>query len=245
MGRAVFPPCCVAWVQTMMEVMKMMGPPSKGPVHTLLNSVPPLCIRPLLTHASARDSWTLSGKSGSVCLVGTLLLSPGSWCTQGFVCALQESVSQFCGSSGGSMVGLIVTSSKTAHATHRSAAPRAPAPLAGHCWPVSPQETLWHSKAGLTQSLWDLLVHTRVWVLQVSLAGVRFDSKHDFAPPTILLVSPLPLDTGYPFLVGSNILLLMVVEQRVVSLEFSQEKMSAYPSTLPSWHKMCIIITNY
>ena len=24
-------------------------------------------------------------------LVGTLLLSPGSWCTQGFVCALQES----------------------------------------------------------------------------------------------------------------------------------------------------------
>ena len=26
-------------------------------------------------------------------LVGTLLLSPGSWCTQGFVSALQESVS--------------------------------------------------------------------------------------------------------------------------------------------------------
>ena len=25
-------------------------------------------------------------------LVGSLLLSPGSWCTQGFVCALQESV---------------------------------------------------------------------------------------------------------------------------------------------------------
>ena len=26
-------------------------------------------------------------------LVGSLLLSPGSWCVQGFVCALQESVS--------------------------------------------------------------------------------------------------------------------------------------------------------
>ena len=25
-------------------------------------------------------------------LVGSLLLSPGSWCTQGFVCTLQESV---------------------------------------------------------------------------------------------------------------------------------------------------------
>ena len=72
--------------------MKMMGPSSKGPVQALLNSGPPLCIRPLLTHSSARDSWTLTGKSGPVCLVGTLLLSPGSWCTQGFVCALQESV---------------------------------------------------------------------------------------------------------------------------------------------------------
>ena len=34
-------------------------------------------------------------------LVGSLLLSPGSWCTEGFVCALQESVSpvlcKFCG----------------------------------------------------------------------------------------------------------------------------------------------------
>ena len=29
-------------------------------------------------------------------LVGSLLLSPGSWCTQGFVCALHESVSPIC-----------------------------------------------------------------------------------------------------------------------------------------------------
>ena len=34
-------------------------------------------------------SWASLGQS----FVGTLLLSPGSWCTQGFVCALQESVS--------------------------------------------------------------------------------------------------------------------------------------------------------
>ena len=27
------------------------------------------------------------------CSIGSLLLSPGSWCTQGFVCALQKSVS--------------------------------------------------------------------------------------------------------------------------------------------------------
>ena len=48
-------------------------------------------------------------------LVGSLLLSPGSWCT-GSVCALQESMSQSCVSSGSSMVGLIITSSKRAYA---------------------------------------------------------------------------------------------------------------------------------
>ena len=46
--------------------------------------------------------------------------------------------------------------------------------------------------------------------------------------------STLPLDMRYLFLMGSNIFLLMVVQQRVVILEFSQKKMSAYPSTLPS-----------
>ena len=34
-----------------------------------------------------------SQASLSQSLVGSVLLSPGSWCTQGFVCALQESVS--------------------------------------------------------------------------------------------------------------------------------------------------------
>ena len=63
-------------------------------------------------------------------LVGSLLLSPGSWCTQGFVCALQESVSL---SSGCPMVGLMVTSSRRAYAIPRSTAPRAPASAASHC----------------------------------------------------------------------------------------------------------------
>ena len=49
---------------------------------------------------------------------------------------------QSCVSSGSSMVGLMVASSKRAYATPRSAAPRAPAPVAGHCWPVPPLETL-------------------------------------------------------------------------------------------------------
>ena len=48
---------------------------------------PQPCSRPSPTHASTRDSWTLMGKSGSVC---SFLLGPGA---QGSVCALQESVS--------------------------------------------------------------------------------------------------------------------------------------------------------
>ena len=42
-------------------------------------------------------------------------------------------LSQSCVSSGGSMVGLMATSSRRAYAIPRSAAPRAPAPVAGHC----------------------------------------------------------------------------------------------------------------
>ena len=52
-------------------------------------------------------SWVSLGQS----LVGLLLLSPGSWCTQDFVCALQESVSpvlckfwQLCGRVNGDLL---------------------------------------------------------------------------------------------------------------------------------------------
>ena len=46
---------------------------------------------------------------------------------------------------------------------------------------------------------------------------MRFDSKCDFAPPTILLGLLLcPLDAGYLFRVGSNILQSMVVQQLIV-----------------------------
>ena len=115
------------------------------------------------------------------CLVGSLLLSPGSWWAQVFVCVLQESVS-----SGRSLVGLMATFSKRAYGTPRFETPRAPAPVAGHCWPIPLQETLKHSKAGLAQSLWGLLVCTRFfWALWASLVSMGFDSKCDFAPLTM------------------------------------------------------------
>ena len=71
---------------------------------------PEPCSRPPLTHVSTGESRTRASLGQS--LVGSLLLSPGSWCIQGSVCALQESISQSCVSSGGSMVGLMATSSK-------------------------------------------------------------------------------------------------------------------------------------
>ena len=76
--------------------------------------------------------WTLTGKPGSVSRAVT---APFSWvlvCTR-FCCDLQESISQSCVSSGGSMVGLMATSSKRAYVTPRSTAPRAPASAAVRC----------------------------------------------------------------------------------------------------------------
>ena len=137
-------------------------------------------------HASSGDSWILKGKSGSV-LVGSLLFSPGSWCTQGSVCARQESVSQSCRSSGSSVVGLMATSSKTAYAIPRSTTRRAPALAAVHCWPVPPQETVKHSSVSVSVGFWVLVCTRLFWALWASLAGMVFDSKCNFAPPTVLL----------------------------------------------------------
>ena len=108
MGEATFPPCCLTWGQTMVEVMKIMAPPSKGPLQPFCTQWPQPCSRPLLTHASAGDSWTLMGKSGSV---SSGVTAPFSWvrCTQSSVCALQESVSPDCVSSDSNMVGLCHT----------------------------------------------------------------------------------------------------------------------------------------
>ena len=51
----------------------------------------------------------------------------------------------------------------------------------------------------------------------------------------------MPLDVGYLFWVGANILQSTVVQQRVVVLEFSQEKMSAHPSTLPPYATNAVV----
>ena len=100
--------------------------PQKNPVMYCHSLCPQPCSRPPPTHAFAGDFWTPTGKSP----VWSLFLSPESWC-QRFCCALQESISQSYVSSGSSMVGLMVTSSKRTYAilTTQSPCPCSRPPL--------------------------------------------------------------------------------------------------------------------
>ena len=110
----------------MVEVMKIIMTSFKRSHDALLHSVPPtlqqaapdprLCRRLLDT---PRQVWVRLLWSHCAFLLG-----PG---------AQKSLFPQSCVSSGSSMVGLMVTSSKRAYAIPTSTAPRAPAPAAGHC----------------------------------------------------------------------------------------------------------------
>ena len=93
MGRAVFPPCCLTWGQTMVEVMKIMAASFK---RSHARPATPSAPNPAAGHHQPTPLLETPGHSRASLgqsLVGSLLLSPGSWCAQGSVCALQESVS--------------------------------------------------------------------------------------------------------------------------------------------------------
>ena len=171
-GWSWVPSMLFTWGQTMVKVMEIMVTSFKRS-HACTAT---LCLQPCSrlppTHASAGDSWTLPGKSGWVSWGGhcSFLLGAGA---QGPVCALQESISQSCVNSGSSMVGLMVTSSKRAYAIPKSDAPRAP------------QETLKHSSISVSVGSLGPGVDKICLTLLASLAGLGFDSKHKFAPPTV------------------------------------------------------------
>ena len=132
----------------------------------------------------------------------------------------------------------MMTSSKRAYATPRSAAARAPAPVAGSFWPVPPQEMLKHSKAGL-----------------VSLCGISWSHKVLFEPSEylwqvwgLILDKILPLlpscwgfsfalGHGVSFLVGSNIVLSMAVHSELYFgvLTGEVQHMFFYSSILSLW----------
>ena len=92
-GWAVFPLCCLTWSQTMVEVLKIMVTSFKrSDAVTAALSAHNLATghhRPTPLPETPGHSWAYLGQF----LMGSLLLSPGSWCAQDFICALQESLS--------------------------------------------------------------------------------------------------------------------------------------------------------
>ena len=116
----------------MVQVMKIMVTFKKSHARTAALSAPEqqqattdprLCQRLLDTH---RQVWvSLFGGHGS------FLLGPGEH--KILFVPSKSLFPQPCVSSGSSMAGLMATSSKRAYAIPRSAAPRAPVPVAGHC----------------------------------------------------------------------------------------------------------------
>ena len=131
-GWVCAPSLLFTWGQTMMEVMKTMVTSfNRSHASTATLSAPTPAgahCRPTPLLETPEHPWASLGQS----LMAPLLLSPGSWCTR-FCLHPPKSVSQSCVSSGSSMVGLMASSSKRAYAIPRSAAPRAPAPVAVHC----------------------------------------------------------------------------------------------------------------
>ena len=76
-GRGYVPSLLFTCGQTMVEVMKIMAISFMHPTRVqCFTQCPQPCSRPLPTHASTRDSWTLRGKSGSVSCGVT---APFSW----------------------------------------------------------------------------------------------------------------------------------------------------------------------
>ena len=153
MGGAVFPPCCLTWGQTMVEVIKTMVTSFKRSC-ALPHSVP-LTLQQAT--ADPRLCWRLLDTHGQVwvsLLRGhcSFLLGPGVH----KVLFVPKSLFPWpCVSSGSSMVRLMEISTKRAYAITRSAAPRAPALWQATADPyLCKRHSNWgNSKAGLAQSV--------------------------------------------------------------------------------------------
>ena len=169
--------------------------------------------RSLLTHASTRDSWTLMAKSGSVSC-GSRLLSPGSWCTQGFVCALQASVSpvlcKFWQLYGG--VNSDLLQEGVCHIQVCST--QSPCPCGRPLLTRTSEGALKHSSGSLSRGSLGPGVHNVLFEPSEGLWRAWSLILNAISPLHHLSgTSPLPLDVGYHFLVGSNILLSMIIQQ--------------------------------
>ena len=129
------------------------------------------CSRPLLTHATARDSWTLTGKSGSVYCGAP---APFSWVlvhrvlfllSQGLFPQCWGMFWQLCGAFNGDLF--------QEHLCHPQVCwSRAPIPVAGHCWPTYTGDA--QTLKGRSGSVCGVSRYTQVlvWALWMSLEGL-------------------------------------------------------------------------
>ena len=137
-GWGCVPSLLFTWGQTMVEVMKILVTSFKtshactatvsGPSPAAGHHRP---MPPLDTPGHLQASL---GQS----LAGSLLLSPGSWCTRFCLCPPRGHYFPVLCKFWQLYGGLMVISPKRAYAMPNSAAPRAPDPVAVHCWPVPP-----------------------------------------------------------------------------------------------------------
>ena len=153
----------------------------------------------------------------------SLLLSSGSWYTQGFVCALQDWSLCYPQSRGRPII--------KSHWPSRSDSLGIPRPFV---W--FPGLEAWYGAQNFHNSGKTSLV------LSFSSCGHQLHGNWiwfycDCTPPIISLRLLLVFPWGCIFLVGSSVLLSMVAQQLVAILVFSQEEMNAQPSTLPSWNR--------
>ena len=104
MAGAVFPPCSLAWGQTVIRVMALMGTSFKW-TYASMQLLPGLLYSVPLTMWQATVAMPLletPGRSPEILaqsLVGSLLLSPRSLCAQGFVVSSKSLFLQSCESS--------------------------------------------------------------------------------------------------------------------------------------------------
>ena len=146
------------------------------------------CSRPLLTQASTETPGHSQANLGQS-LVGSLLVSPWSWCTQDFISALQASVAPILykfwwlhGGFNGDFLQEVLCHTQVC-------CTQSPCPCDRSlltCTSTGDTQTLKGRSGSVCAVSW-VLIQKRIWTLQASLVGMGFDPKCNFAPPTILL----------------------------------------------------------
>ena len=152
---------------------------------------------------------------------------------------------------GVSVMGLVATSSKRAYVTccvTQVCCSQSPCPCGSPLLTLASAGDTQTLKGRSGQSLWGpcVLVHTSfVWALQGSLEGMGFDSKCNFAPPTILLGHLLcPWMWGIFFWWDPTFSCRWLFHRELQVLAGEDDHMSFYSAIFPliSYYKMLSVV---